>query len=82
MASGQRRGHRLAAPLVRACLLYTSIQATITKNGTVGKVSVVNGPKMLQDAALEAVKTWRYRPYLLDGEPVEAETTVSVNFTM
>jgi protein TonB len=58
------------------------IQATITKNGTVGKVSVVNGPKMLQDAALEAVKTWRYRPYLLDGEPVEAETTVSVNFTM
>jgi protein TonB len=58
------------------------IQATISKNGTIGNLSVVNGPPMLRQAALDAVKTWRYRPYLLDGEPVEAETTVSVNFTM
>jgi protein TonB len=58
------------------------VQATITKNGTVGNLSVVNGPPMLRQAAMDAVKTWRYRPYLLDGEPVEAETTVSVNFTM
>jgi protein TonB len=58
------------------------IQATISKNGTIGNLSVVNGPQMLRQAALDAVKTWRYRPYLLDGEPVEADTTVSVNFTM
>jgi protein TonB len=58
------------------------IQATITKNGTIGNLSVVNGPPMLRQAALDAVKTWRYRPYLLDGEPVEAETTVSVSFNM
>jgi protein TonB len=37
---------------------------------------------MLRQAALDAVKAWRYRPYLLDGEPVEVETTVSVTFTL
>ena len=37
---------------------------------------------MLRQSALDAVKSWRYRPYLLDGEPVEVETTVSVTFSM
>jgi protein TonB len=37
---------------------------------------------MLQLAALNAVRTWRYRPYLLDGQPVEVETTVNVIFTL
>jgi protein TonB len=37
---------------------------------------------MLQQAALDAVKTWLYRPYLLDGQPVEVETTVDVIFTL
>jgi protein TonB len=37
---------------------------------------------MLRQAALDAVKTWRYRPYLLDGEPVEVQTTVDVAFTL
>jgi periplasmic protein TonB len=37
---------------------------------------------MLQQAAMEAVKTWRYRPYLLNGEPVEVETQVNVIFTL
>jgi protein TonB len=37
---------------------------------------------MLQQAALDAVRTWRYRPYLLSGEPVEVETTVNVIFTL
>jgi protein TonB len=37
---------------------------------------------MLRQPALDAVRTWRYRPYLLDGEPVEVETTVSVTFTL
>ena len=43
---------------------------------------VVSGPAMLQQAALDAVKTWRYRPYLLNNEPVEVETTVNVIFTL
>jgi protein TonB len=37
---------------------------------------------MLQLATLNAVRTWRYRPYLLDGQPVEVETTVNVIFTL
>jgi protein TonB len=37
---------------------------------------------MLQQAALEAVKSWRYKPYLLNGDPVEVETQVNVIFTL
>jgi len=58
------------------------LQATISKNGTIENLRVVSGPAMLQQSALDAVKTWRYRPYLLNGEPVEVETTVNVVFTM
>jgi protein TonB len=43
---------------------------------------VAGGPAMLQQAALDAVKTWRYRPYLLNGQPVEVETTINVIFTL
>lgn len=58
------------------------IQATISKNGTVGNPRVVSGPTMLRQAALDAVKSWRYRPYLLDGSPVEVDTTVNVVFNL
>ncbi len=58
------------------------IQATISKAGLIENLHVVNGPTMLRQPALDAVRTWRYRPYLLDGEPVEVETTVSVTFTL
>jgi protein TonB len=58
------------------------LAATISKNGTIENLRVVSGSPMLQQAALDAVKTWLYRPYLLDGEPVEVETTVSVIFTL
>ncbi|MGA8088510.1 MAG: TonB family protein [Terracidiphilus sp.] len=56
------------------------LQATISKSGTIQDLQVVSGPPMLQQAAIDAVKTWRYRPYLLNNEPVEVETTVSVIF--
>jgi len=58
------------------------IQATISKNGTVENPRVVSGPTMLRQAALDAVKSWRYRPYLLDGTPVEVDTTVNVVFNL
>ena len=58
------------------------LQATISRNGTIEDLRVASGSAMLQRAALEAVKTWRYRPYLLDGEPVEVETTVNVVFKL
>jgi protein TonB len=58
------------------------LQATISKAGTIEHLHVVSGPAKLQQAALDAVKTWVYRPYLLDGQPVEVETTVNVIFTL
>jgi protein TonB len=43
---------------------------------------VVSGPALLRQAALDAVKQWLYRPYLLNGQPVEVETAVSVEFKL
>jgi protein TonB len=59
-----------------------TLAAIISKAGTIENLHVISGPVMLQQAALEAVRTWHYRPYLLDGQPVEVETTVSVIFTL
>jgi periplasmic protein TonB len=56
--------------------------ATISKYGTIENLRVASGPALLQQAAIDAVKTWRYRPYLLNGEPVEVETTVNVVFSL
>jgi protein TonB len=59
-----------------------TLQATISKSGTIENLRAVSGPPMLQQAAMDAVKTWVYRPYLLDGQPVEVETTVQVIFSL
>jgi protein TonB len=56
------------------------LAATISKAGTIENLRVVSGPAVLQQAAVDAVKTWRYRPYMLDGQPVEVETSVDVVF--
>ncbi|HEV2487706.1 MAG TPA: energy transducer TonB [Terracidiphilus sp.] len=58
------------------------LQATISRNGTIENLRVASGPTMLQKAAMDAVRSWRYRPYLLSGEPVEVETTVNVVFKL
>jgi TonB family protein len=58
------------------------LQVTISKTGTITNLHVVSGPAMLQQAAMDAVKTWRYRPYLLNNEPVEVETTINVFFSL
>ncbi|MGA2217433.1 MAG: TonB family protein [Terracidiphilus sp.] len=58
------------------------LSAVIGIDGTVQELSVVSGPKLLQQAALDAVKTWHYRPYLVDNQPVEVKTTVNVIFTL
>ena len=57
------------------------LHAIISKAGTVESLAVVNGPPMLTASAVEAVKHWTYEPYLLNGRPVEVETTINVNFT-
>jgi protein TonB len=58
------------------------LHAIISKSGTIQSLSVISGPAMLQGAALDAVKTWRYKPYLLNGEPTEVDTTIMVNFNL
>jgi TonB family protein len=58
------------------------LQATISKTGSIEELHVVSGPPLLQGAALEAVKAWQYRPFLLEGKPVEVETTINVIFTL
>jgi peptidyl-prolyl cis-trans isomerase A (cyclophilin A) len=58
------------------------LQAVIGADGLVKNVTVVSGPQALQQAATDAVKTWVYRPYRLNGQPVEVKTTVNVIFTL
>jgi len=54
--------------------------ATINKSGDVSKVQTLGGDPMLAKAAVDAVKQWKYRPYLLNGLPVEIETQISIVF--
>ena len=58
------------------------LQATISKAGQIENLRVISGNPMLTNAAIEAVQQWRYKPYLLSGEPVEVETTITVHFTL
>ena len=56
--------------------------AVIAKDGTVQDVRVERGLPVLAQAAIEAVKQWRYRPYLVNGEPVEVDSQITINFTL
>src|SRR5919109_2072657 len=58
------------------------LNAVISKNGAIENLRVMSGHPMLVTSALDAVKQWKYRPYILNGEPVEVETTITVKFTL
>jgi periplasmic protein TonB len=58
------------------------VQATISKAGLIENLRVISGPPLLQQAAADAVRSWRYNPYLLNGEPVEVETTINIVFNL
>jgi len=58
------------------------LHAVIAKDGTIEELTYVSGPQLLMKNAMDAVKQWRYRPTLLNGEPVEVDTTISVVFTL
>jgi protein TonB len=58
------------------------LSAKLDQEGKVTEVNVLSGHPMLTAAAIEAVKKWHYKPALLNGEPVEAETTVKIKFTL
>ena len=71
-------------PLARQARIQGTVvlQAEISKDGSIQNLRLISGHPMLAPAAIEAVKQWKYKPYLLNGEPVEVETTVQVNFTL
>jgi protein TonB len=71
-------------PLARQARIQGTVvlQAQISKNGDIENLQLISGHPMLAPAAIEAVKQWKYKPYLLNGEPVEVETTVQVNFSL
>ena len=58
------------------------LDARVGKDGGIQSLSVLGGPTILADAAREAVKQWRFRPHLQDGQPVETQVPITVNFTI
>jgi TonB family protein len=58
------------------------VQALISKDGFVDRVHVIEGNPQLRNAAAEAIQRWRYKPYLLNGHPVEVATTITVEFEL
>ena len=58
------------------------LEAVISKAGTIDHLRLVSGHPMLAGAAIEAVRQWLYRPYILNNEPIEVETQITVNFTL
>ena len=58
------------------------LHAIISKDGTIQQLEVISGHPLLQQAALDAVRQWRYQPTLLNGEPVEVDTTIDVIFSL
>jgi TonB family protein len=58
------------------------LRAVIAKDGTVKNLTLISGAPMLVVSAVEAVEQWKYKPYLLNGEPTEVETTITVNYAL
>jgi protein TonB len=71
-------------PLARQAKIEGTIklQAIIAKDGSVSHLEVISGHPLLQQAALDAVRQWKYRPTMIDGKRVEVETTVEVKFAL
>jgi periplasmic protein TonB len=71
-------------PLARSARIQGSVllQAVISRQGTIENLRVLSGHPMLVRAAIDAVSQWRYRPYILNNEPVEVETQITVNFSL
>jgi protein TonB len=78
------RPNPIYPPLARQARIQGKVQlhAIIDKEGRVGELQVVSGHPLLVKAALDAVQNWRYQPTVLNGEPVEVDTTIDVNFVL
>lgn len=79
-----RRVSPIYPPLARQARIQGTVilKVIITKSGDVANIQLVSGHPMLAPAAIEAVKQWKYDPYLLNGDPIEVETKLAVNFTL
>jgi periplasmic protein TonB len=71
-------------PLARQARIQGQVllQAEISKDGAIQNLRLISGHPMLAPSAIEAVKQWRYKPYYLNGEPVEVETQITVIFSL
>ena len=58
------------------------LDAVVNPQGAVTRVKFVSGPEQLSPAAIDAVRWWRYEPYLVNGQPATVETTVAVDFRL
>jgi TonB family protein len=58
------------------------LDAIISKSGDIANLEVISGPKDLRGACIDAVKSWKYQPYLLDGQPVDVRTEINVDFAL
>jgi len=58
------------------------VRAFISRTGEIDQVQVISGPAMLGPAAVDAIRQWKYRPYVLNGEPIAVETQITVNFIL
>jgi len=58
------------------------LHATIDKDGKISGVQVMSGDEMLAPAAIDAVRQWRYKPMLSDGEPMEVDTIITITFSL
>ncbi len=71
-------------PMARSARIQGTVvlQAMISKLGTIENLQLLSGHPLLAPAAIDAVRQWRYRPYILNNEPVEVETQITVNFSL
>jgi len=79
-----RRVQPVYPPLARSARIQGAVLlfASISKAGTIDNLRAMSGHPMLVPAAIEAVSQWRYRPYILNNEPIEVETQITVNFLL
>jgi protein TonB len=90
ISSGVSQGYllRQVRPVYPPMAIATRVQGTvvlsalISRAGEIENLRVLSGHPLLITAAIEAVKRWRYRPYLLNGDPVEVETQITVTFSL
>jgi len=71
-------------PAARAARVSGTVvlSAIISERGTIKNLRVMSGPVLLQESAVDAVRTWRYKPPKLNNQPTEIETTINVTFSL